>query len=106
MAKIPMHTRDEVLLSNSIRKVLDDESLAYPLGTSSLFMAMERLHFPTYLYFNKLFGMWCFSNLPENMWPLDFKDSFAGANFTFFDVTAEMAAARGIHYYYHLKIKE
>lgn len=103
--QVPLMTRDESLLSQTIRDIMDDQALSYPLGTTNLFMAMERLHFPTHLYFDKIYGHWCFSNLPPDMWPLNYKDQLNGANFTIFDLTAEMAIARGIHYYFHLKIK-
>ena len=106
MAKIPLETRDEELLAQTIKDIMEDQDIFKPLGTTNLFMAMERLHFPTHLYFNKIMGKWSFSNLSQEQWPNDLKTKMYGANFTIFDETAEMAIARGIHYYYHLRIRE
>ena len=105
MAKTPLQTNDEEILSQTIRDIMGNQDLAFPLATTNLFMAMERLHFSTHLYFNKMRGKWCFSSLPEEMWPADFKSDFSGDDFTIVDYTAEKAIAKGVHYYYHLRIK-
>ena len=105
MAKIPLHTSDEEILSQTIRDIMGDQDLAHPLATTNLFMATERLHFSTHLYFDKMVGKWCFSSLPSSMWPAELVSAFSGDDFTIVDYTAEKAMAKGIHYYFHLRIK-
>lgn len=104
--KIPIHTNDEELLSQTICDIMGNQDLFKPLATTNLFMAMERLHFSTHLYFDKMQGKWCFSNLPEESWPKERRSDFSGVNFIITEFTAEMAIAKGVHYYYHLKIKD
>lgn len=104
--KIPLDTRDEDLLSQSICDIMDDQDLFIPMATPNLFMAMERLHFSTHLYHNKMLGRWCFSNREHHDWPDEKKTKCIGTDIVIYDHTAEMAIARGVHYYYHLKIKD
>lgn len=106
MTKTPLITRDEELLSQTICDLMGDQDLFKPLATSNLFLAVERLHFSTHLYFDKMIGLWCFSSMSEECWPKDYKSFYSGPNFTIYEHTAEMALARGVHYYYHLKIRD
>ncbi len=99
-------TRDSVAISETIAEMMDckcTEAFSIDILTD----AMTRLPFNTTLCFDKIYGRWIFSNQDESFWPNGLPDyQCYGPDFTFVDHTPDMAIARGIHYYYHKKIKD
>lgn len=74
---------------------------------SVLFDAMTRLPFNTEIIFDKIFGRWIFTNEDEDEWSRVTKGyHISGPNFTFVSTESpEQAIVRGLHYYYHIRIK-
>lgn len=74
---------------------------------SVLTEAMTKLPFSTELVFDKIFGRWIFTNEDEDDWSkLMEGHRVSGPNFTFVSKDPEGAIIRGIHYYYHTRIKQ
>lgn len=78
------------------------------LSINVLLQASRRLPFNTSLTYDHLNGRWIFSSCEDDDFIPDGIRGFhvSGPNFTFCDMSPDMAIARGIHYYYHLKIKD
>lgn len=106
MAKANILTRDTEILSQTICNILKDKDLFQPLDAHNLLMAATRLHFSVSLHWDKIFGRWVFTNMSKDEWSNQSKDIVELDQFAFSDITAEMAMARGIHYYFNLRIDE
>jgi hypothetical protein len=62
----------------------------------------------SYMHYDKISGRWIFSNQDEEDWPkwVQIGHKVAGLNFTFCDLTLEMAIGRGLYYFYHTRARE
>lgn len=104
--KTPEITDDIEVLKGTIVRLMDVSHLR-ALDASVLLEAMTRLPFTTELVFDKIFGRWIFSNVDEDDWSKVMKGhKVSGPNFTFVELTPEMAVIKGIHYYYHTRIDQ
>lgn len=104
--KTPEITDDNTVLEKTIVEMMGVQPIR-AMDPSVLFDAMTRLPFTTELVFDKIFGRWIFSNEDEDDWSKVMKGHHvSGPNFTFVADQPEQAIIRGIHYYYHTRIKQ
>lgn len=104
--KTPEITDDNTVLEKTIVEMMGVQPIR-AMDPSVLFDAMTRLPFTTELVFDKIFGRWIFSNEDEDDWSkvMDGHKT-SGPNFTFVERAPELAIIKGIHYYYHTRIKQ
>lgn len=105
--KIQPITNDLTVLKKTIVGMMYVEPIkALDLGV--LTDAMTRLPFNTELVYNKIYGYWIYTSQHEDEWSklplLPFRT--CGPDFTFIESCPEMAIIKGIHYYYHTRIKD
>ena len=99
-------TDDETILRKTISEMMD----VHPNGAFNLhilFNAMTMLPFKTEIIYDKIYGRWVFTNQHEDDWEkVEIGcNNTSGPNFTFTEQTPEMAMIKGMHYYYHTKLK-
>ena len=104
MPKIDLHSTVPKVLEATVKKYLDNKDLFVPLSLANLLECVNKMPFSIHFYFNKLTGLWLVSNMHEDSWSEE--TTFHGVNFTIYDLTLEIALARAVHRYYHLKIKD
>jgi len=105
--KIDPLTNDDEVIKDTICKLMGLKFRAKAFSFPILMNAIEKMPFCSTLSYNKIYGRWEFSNYQEGEWLSD-KQKFnkvGGLNFTFAEANPETAIARGIHYYYHTKVK-
>lgn len=104
--KIPSITSDEHLLRETMVNMIGVSSLT-ALSPSSLFIAIEMLPLQTQIIYDKIYGRWIFTTEHEDDWASLLEGNHcSGANFSFVEKSPEIAMAKGIHYYYHTRIKQ
>lgn len=104
--KVPEITDDHTHLTKTIVEMMGVQPIS-AWDPAVLFDAMTRLPFTTEIVFDKIFGRWIFSNMDEDDWSKVMNGcQVSGPNFTFVADQPEQAIIRGIHYYYHTRIKQ
>ena len=104
--KIQPITADEKVLTQTIVDMMGVAPIkAFDPG--ALFGAMKMFPFSSEIFYDKIQGRWIYTNEPEDYWPDgQTGHNVSGPNFTFIEQEPEMAMIKGIHYYYHTKVKQ
>lgn len=99
-------TDDLNVLALTISEMMDvSTSGAWDMAV--LLDAMTKLPFTTEIIFDKIFGRWIFTNGHEDDWiHLMSGHKVSGPNFSFVSSQPDIAIIKGIHYYYHTRIKQ
>jgi hypothetical protein len=99
-----LKTRDENILSETIRDLMGVHSHINPLGDVSLLSkAIERLNIDAYIIYDKESRMWIFTDIFDD--DLVFQDYFKNQTFVIVERDIGMAMGRGIHYRVNKKVR-
>ena len=99
-----LKTRDEDILSETIRDLMGVHSHINPLGdVSILSKAIERLNIDAYIIYSRELRMWIFTDILDD--DLVYQEYFKHQSFVIVERDIGMAMARGIHYRIHKKVR-
>jgi len=99
-----LKTRDESILSETIRDMMGVHAHVNPLGDVSLLSkAVERMAVDTYLIYSTEMKMWIFTDILDE--DLVYQTYFNNLNFVIVERDIGMAIARGIHYRVNKKVR-
>lgn len=104
MAKIKAITKDITEVESTIMQMMNVPR-SKSLALETLMDGIMKMPFDVTIHYDKIWGLWFCSNQHEDDWPKEVGHKTSGPNFTFVEMTSEMALAKAIHYYFHTQEK-
>lgn len=104
MAKVKAITTDITEVESTIMQMMGVPR-SKSLALETLMDGIMKMPFDVTVHYDKIWGLWFCSNQDPEGWIKKVGHQVSGPNFTFVEITSEMALAKAIHYYYHTQEK-